>query len=716
MSLRKFLRNSFFTLLAGFFCLFILDKIFPPYLTRVLDLSPHLLDQKGELLFVGLSKDEKWRLPISYEVVDKRFLDALVLFEDRYFFYHLGINPLSLCRAFGQLVSHGRVLSGGSTLTMQTVRLLEPRRRTFVSKILEIFRALQLEYHFSKRKILEMYLTLAPFGRNVEGVRCGSLLYFGKEPTSLTLPEIAFLVSLPQSPNLSKKDATKAKNQRRKVLNRLLAYQKITARQVKEAEGDSLPSFSFALPRSAAHLYSWLQNRYPSQKKFATSLDQTLQKRVEAYFLSLLPTFEEKQTCAALIVDNQTKEVLAYVGSAAFGDEKRQGYVDMIQAIKSPGSTLKPFIYALGFEEGILHPETYIEDRPTRFGTYTPSNFHHTFYGTVTIREALQKSLNIPAVSILEKIGPNRFMGQIQHLGITCRLEKEHQNSTLPIALGGVGISLYDLVSLYVSLANPLENKGNFYPLQVLKRVSKAPDCSKSTPFLNTVSAWYVTDILEGVPPPIGFMDREASGRRPVAYKTGTSYGFRDAWTVLYNDRYTVGIWVGRPDGTPVMNQYGSRTAAPLAFNIFNLLPPVKTSAVRSPPEGVLMTTNGQLPPNLKDFKREKEGREGSAFLSRVPSLKIVFPIEDTSLVLEEEKTEKRGQNWRPIPLVIEGGTAPYYYFAGDLFLTSQTGLNQVLWHPKAPGFTKITVLDSAGQGASITVRVKVGGNNSLEG
>lgn len=675
------------------------DFFFPPNLEKIKNSSYLLLDRNDQLISTLPSVDEKWRFPLE-TLPAPLFMQMLITFEDKRFFYHPGIDPLALIRAVGQLIKHGKIISGGSTLTMQVARLLEPKPRTVFNKLREILRALQLEFHYSKQEILKLYLTLAPYGGNLEGIRAASLAYFKKEADLLTPSEMALLVAIPQFPAAMRPHIhpNRAKHQRDKVIERSFNYRVLSKQQASEAMSDAVPTIRYPFPALAPHLMRNRLKEHPSQHIFKTSLDKVLQEKLEALLLQQSNDFESHQTAAALIVSNKTREILAYVGSAKFLDEHRDGHVDMIKAIRSPGSTLKPFIYAIAFDDGFAHPETFVDDIFTNFQGYTPTNFQDAFHGTLSLRESLQQSLNIPAVLLLDHIGIKRFRDILDNLGIKLKLPAKSPIASLPIALGGVGITLFDLTSLYCALANggtfsPLNN--TFEDKENLKKV-----------FVQPAASWYVTRILENSPVPQGFLDWHATGKQPVAFKTGTSYGARDAVCVGYTEGengYTVGVWTGRPDGSASPNQLGRKTAAPILLKIFDTLLPqsYQKNKEAQPPHGALLVSNSLLPEALRHLKKDSIFKKSKIIESN--PLKITFPLDGSTHILRLKNKDQGKIEFYPIPISTEGSEGPLTWFINDK--PQSFSNDKILWQPEKPGFFEITVVDAKGNSHSITVR-----------
>jgi penicillin-binding protein 1C len=485
----------------------------PAPLGKALAYSTLVVDRDGKLLRAYLTPEGRWRLPATRENVDPRFLALLLAYEDRRFGAHHGVDPLALGRAFAQLITHGRVVSGASTITMQVARLLEPRaERSFAAKLRQMIRAVELERALSKDEILALYLSLAPYGGNLEGARAASLAYFGKEPRRLTLGEAALLVTLPQSPEQRRPDRSlaAARSARDRVLDRVAAAGAIPRDEVERAKREPVPEGRRPLPMLAPHAADAALASAPDRGIHRLTIDAALQRNLEELARERARTLGPDISVAILAVDHATGEVLARVASAEYLDTRRAGQVDMTAASRSPGSTLKPFIYGLGFEDGLVHPDTLIEDRPVRFGGYAPENFDLTFQGTVTVRRALQLSLNVPAVAVLDRVGANRFAARLEQAGGAFVLP-QGEVPGLAIGLGGVGVTLRDLVALYAGLAR----LGTTVALT--ERVVAGAQAPLPRRLLDAPAAWYVGSILLGTPPP----ENAAGGR--IAFKTGTS-------------------------------------------------------------------------------------------------------------------------------------------------------------------------------------------------
>ena len=657
----------------------------PAPLGEGLAFSTLVVDRNGNLLRPYTTLEGRWRLPATRENVDPRFLAMLLAYEDRRFNAHHGVDPLALGRAFSQLLGNGRVVSGASTLTMQVARLLEPRaERTFAAKLRQMVRAIEIERSLSKDEILALYLSLAPYGGNLEGVRAAALAYFGKEPRGLTLGEAALLVALPQSPEQRRPDRSieAARNARDRVLDRVAAAGAVPLDEVARAKHEPVPDGRRPMPMLAPHAADAVVAAVPDRDLHRLTIDATLQKNLEELARERASALGPDVSVAILAVDHATGEVHARVASADYFDIRRAGQVDMTSALRSPGSTLKPFIYGLGFEDGFIHPESLIDDRAVRYGGYAPENFDLTFQGTVTVRRALQLSLNVPAVAVLDKVGSSRFTARLAQAGGTLVLPKGEVPG-LAMGLGGVGVSLTDLVTLYAGLAR----LGTSVPLT--ERIANAePPVARR--LLEPVAAWYVGSILLGTPPP----DNAAGGR--IAYKTGTSYGYRDAWAVGFDGKRTIGVWVGRPDGAPVPGLVGRVAAAPILFDAFartGKLPAMLPGA----PKGALMAATGKLPPPLQRFRPGVLAGEGGE-----PQLRIMFPPNGARLELAGDAGKPD-----PIALKVTGGVGPLTVLVNGQPLSASPGRRTLFFEPEGPGFVRLTVMDASGATDSVMVRLQ---------
>jgi penicillin-binding protein 1C len=682
---------AFFAILLPWLSFEILDRALPPNLSRYHDVSFEVTDQNSDPLRLYLSTDDYYRLKTSVSDIDPRYIAMLIAFEDKRFRQHDGVDVYALTRALGQMARNGKVVSGASTLTMQVARLLEPRPRTLRSKGIEIFRAIQLERRLNKSEILSIYLTLAPFGGNVEGVRAASLHYFGQKPSHLTLGEAALLVALPQAPTRLRPDrhGLKAEAARNKVLDRVGAGLAKDPQELVLAAHEPLGFEATPFPFVAPHLSDHLKRTNKSETIVATHIDRGLQQQLENLARSAGEAAGERASVAMLVVESKSRKTLAYVGASNFSDFARDGQVDMVRAIRSPGSTLKPLIYGLAFERGIAHPATLVNDVPTNFYDYAPTNFMDRHYGEITLTEALRMSLNVPAVAVLRELGPVSVTERLRRAGM--RLEfggAESRSPGLALALGGVGTTLEDLVKAYAAL-------GDDGLVRDLEYTHKSTLPNDIQPLMNATTRWYVAEILKGLRPPRGMLpDRYRERAQGIAWKTGTSWGFRDAWAVGNTGRHTIGVWVGRPDGTPSPGHFGANTAAPLLFQIVDQLGDERPPRSVAPSPSIMLFPN-DLPPGQR-YLGQKDIRIGMN--TRMPPPRILFPLKDTVLSVPKGN--------HGILLEAEGGQRPYTWIVNGRPLPSKNWKRRTEWNPDGPGFSSIVLID--GDGRRVSTRVQL--------
>jgi len=667
-----------------------LPSVFDPKVR--LECSVRVLARDGRDLRLFTTRDGYWRLPAAALpgwpeaetfTVDPLFVRMLLAYEDKRFWHHPGVDPLAVARALWQWAVNGRVVSGASTITMQVVRLLAPHPRSLRGKIEEMLQALRLEARLGKEQILALYLTLAPYGGNIQGVEAACRLYFGRSASRITVSQAALLISLPQSPERRRPDrhGARALLARNRVLERLAAQGVLTPEQVGLARSQPVPSRREALPFMAPHLTARLHRQYADRFVVRTGIDADLQADIAAIARQnrMEAGQEEDFTLAVLVADNQHLQVLGHVGAADF----RSCRIDLTRAVRSPGSTLKPFVYGLAFEQHILHPESMIPDRRHRFGVYSPVNFSGRFHGWVTVRQALQRSLNVPAVLVLERIGPGRLIGRFAKLGL---IAGSNNDPGLSLALGGTGTTLEELTAMYAALAR----RGCYAPLVFLAGTGGEPadTCSR---LLSPLAAWYVDDILGSMPGEQG-MDAVLAPQRRIRYKTGTSYGYRDAWTIGYTTTHTVGVWAGRPDGGPTVGHTGSRTALPVLRQVFAVLRKrggeYGNGAENRPvPQGVLQVRyRRDLPRALRWFGgRPQDG------LSSGPV--IEYPLDGSTITVLTNKTQERQIRFR-----VKGGRAPLTWLVNGVPVLQDDPCqaSALLTFPD-PGQVSVTVIDSRG-------------------
>ena len=660
----------------------------PLPLQQARQVSTTVVDRNGKLLRAYPMADGRWRLPADAKTsVDQTYLKLLLAYEDRRFYSHPGVDALALGRAAFQLVTTGHIVSGGSTITMQLARLMEPRReRSLYAKLRQIVRAIELERQLGKEPILDLYLALAPFGGNLEGVRAASIAYFGKEPKRLSLAEAALLVALPQSPEHRRLDRypETARVGRDRVLERMVEDGVLSAADADQAKSEPVPKFRKPMPNHAPHSSDSAINTVKDSPVIRLTLDSSLQKNLEALARDRAIAQGPNISVAIIVVDNESGDVLARVGSPDYFDERRAGQVDMTRAVRSPGSTLKPFIYGLAFEDGFVHPESLIDDRPIRFGSYAPENFDMTFQGTVPVRKALQLSLNVPAIALLDRVGASRLSSRLKQAGTNLVLPKDEAPG-LAMGLGGVGITLADLAQLYAGLARLGATKP-------LREIVLAKDEREPMRLMDQAAAWQVCNVLIGTPPP------ENGVHNRIAFKTGTSYGYRDAWSVGFDGRNTIGVWIGRPDGAPVPGLVGRSAAAPILFDAFARTGKIP-AALPKPPKGALVASNAKLPLPLRRFRPLGElVRTGS---DSAPH--IQFPLNGSRIDVDRADDGR----FAAMPVKISGGVLPLTVLLNGVAVGDIDSRRQRLIDPPGPGFARLTVIDATGAADTVVIRVQ---------
>jgi penicillin-binding protein 1C len=722
------LKRAGYALLGLASALVLANWLLPPDMTRARNLSPQVAARDGTLLRAFLSPDGFWRIATAPRDVGPRYLALLMAYEDRRFASHPGVDVLALGRAARQWAGAGRVISGGSTLTMQVARLLEPglQNRSIVTKALQAVRAVQLELRYSKDEILGLYLTLAPMGGNLEGVRAASLSYYGKEPAALTLAQAALLVALPQSPVRQRPDrhAAAARAGRDHVLDRMVALGVVSAGDAAEAKKEGVPFARQAMPLFAPHLAQNLvsaQARLPlcakrikgevisareacatatagaaerklkSEGVIKTTLDARIQKASERMATAERRWFDDGADLSIVVVENKSRNVIAYVGGTDYWG-RSGGQVDLASRTRSPGSALKPFIYGLAFDGLMLHPMTRMEDQPTQFGDYAPQDFHGNFLGTVTAKDALQMSLNIPAVAVLERVGPLAFTLSLQNAGAHIAFPKGGAAPSLPVALGGLGISVSDIAMLYAGIAEG----GQARALRVIDGAPDAPDKRLFGP----AAAWHLRDILKDVALPDGWaMGQGILRARTIGFKTGTSYGYRDAWAVGFSRDYTVAVWVGRADGTPRADRIGRDSAAPILLKMFGLLPPDARPAPAMPTDVLQARRTEELPAALRWFRPEAKA---DPKLAALPPPAIAFPPNGAVLPLPEKAAKDPS-----IALKADGGRAPLTWLVNGDIVGSFDRFDAVPYVPTGEGLARVTVVDADGRSDTSEIRFK---------
>ena len=671
---------------VGFTATETLRRLGPVPLGETITYSTLVVDRNGKLLRPFITKDGYWRLPVTSKEVDPRFLQMLIAYEDKRFYAHGGVDPKALARAAWQAVTSGRIVSGGSTLTMQVARLLEPRpARSLSDKLAEMIRAVQIEQRLSKQQILDLYLTLAPYGGNIEGTRAASLAYFGKEPRRLSTAESALLVALPQAPESRRPDRNpdRAATARNRVVARLASDGFVNADQAEAASIEEAPKGRLAFPMFAPHVAERLAKQAAPGSVEETSIDREIQSTLETLARERAVAIGSGVAAAILVADNQTGEVRAHVGGTGYFDAIRAGQMDLAQAIRSPGSTLKPFIYGLAFEDGVVHPETLIDDRAIRYSAYAPENFDDSFHGTVTVRTALQQSLNVPALQILNVVGPDRLAARLTNAGVKLQLP-ENAGPGLAVGLGGAGVRLTDLTALYVALARGGE------PVSLSWQMKERRQAQPLRRLFEPSATWMIGDVLKGAPTP-----QNALGGQ-IAFKTGTSYGYRDAWAIGYDSATTIAVWVGRPDGAAVPGVVGRLAAAPILFEAFQRLGASRKPFPNAPP-GTVIARTAELPAALQRFRPNALPQVASTTSGDAPPA-IAFPPDGARIELGADPA---------MSLKVNGGTPPFTWLADGVPIASREFRRDTFWEEASKGFARLSVIDAKGKTATARVRVE---------
>lgn len=652
-----------------------LDRLLPPPLDR-LAASTEVVDRDGRLLRPFPTADGTWRLATRPVQVAPLYLDMLIAVEDRRFWWHPGVDPLAVLRALGQAVRRGRVVSGASTLAMQVARLLEPRPRTPAAKAIEALRALQLVWRLGRQGVLEAYLTLAPMGGNLEGVRAGALAWLGREPDRLSPAEAAFLVALPQAPARLRpdRDPRATARARDRILARAVAAGLLDPAGLQAARAAPVPEERRPMPFLAPHLAERLARAAEPGAVLATTVDGRLQATLERLARDRLDRLPPPVDLALLVVETESGAVRARLGSGDWADRRRAGQLDLTRAVRSPGSTLKPFVYGLAFDAGLAHPGTLVADRPVRFAGWAPGNFEGGFDGELPVRVALQRSLNLPAVQVAERLGPAVLARRLALAGMALELGPTGAAPGLPLVLGGVGTRLEDLAQAYTALARD--------GTAVALREAPEPARPAGEPLLAPATARAVAAILAELPRPEGFAE---DGRR-IAYKTGTSHRLRDGWAIGFDGGHLVAAWIGRADGASCAPCTGPGGAAPLLFQVMALLPDRSL-----PPLPADHPLAGPPPPALA--RLAAPGPPGG-----VPDgPAIAFPVASSTLHLPAGAE---------VRLRATGGRPPYRWLVDEAPLPA-TGRRPTLWRPAEPGFALLRVVDAAGRSAAAAVRVE---------
>lgn len=675
------LKRRLAALLALLVALFGLDLAFAPPLQRAANVSPVVEDSDGVWLRAFATSEQKWRLAAQLDQTDPEFLRRLIAIEDERFWLHPGVDPIAVARAGLSFARSGQATSGASTLTMQTARLLEPRPRTIPSKLIEMVRALQIERRLTKREILALYLTLTPYGGNLEGVRAASRAYFGRDPTGLSDAEMALLIALPQAPEARRPDRRPkaARAARDAILAKFRARGFISARLENEAHSAAMPA-RLPFPIRADLVAERIVAQHRGAAVIASTLDAQLQASLADLARQTVTPLGPEVSAAILAVRLEDRAVRASIGGV--GWDRAGGYIDMTRAVRSPGSTLKPFIYALAFDDGIAAPDTLIDDTPRRFSGYLPENFDRRFHGELRVSEALMHSLNLPAVATLERVGAGRFEAVLTRAGAKPRFPRRAAvEPGLALALGGVGMTLEELATLYAALGDD----GMARPLKYVP----GPDYAIARRMMKRETAARVLSILAATPTPKGRLPAAlARDAAPIAFKTGTSYGFRDAWAIGVGAGHVVAVWVGRPDGAPRADATGRSEALPLLFSAFDRL------IAQGAPVQRFAPLDAAAAPGLRRF--------GDDQTTTGPS--ILFPPDGADVLVDGIGASSRG-----LSLAARGGRAPLSWYAEGREVGLEATSGRAIWKPSSAGFHDVMVVDADGRRAVAQVRVRDG-------
>lgn len=560
----KITKFIFYFLCISFLLFLFLDLLFPFKIAN--NYSPIIRAQNGEVLQAQLSSDEQWRMYTHLNEMSADLKNVFIYKEDRFFYYHIGVNPFSIMRAIRDNFAYQKRTSGASTITMQVARMLEPKERNYWSKCKEVFRALQLEWHYSKDEILQLYINHVPYGSNIQGVKAASVLYFDKLPEQLSLAEVVTLAIIPNRPSsllLGKKNDLVIK-ERNKWLHKIAKTQLFDASTIEDALFEPLNAHRLTTPRLLPHLSWRIFKQYPDSFDVQLTVDYDMQLKTA----ELTQNYMEQQhkygiyNASVLVLDNKTMELKAYIGSSDFFDNEHHGQVDGNQSIRSPGSALKPFVYALAIDQGLITPRTMIADVPVNFEGYMPENYDLTFNGNISAADALRKSLNIPAVKLTNEVGVHQIIEKLYQAG-HFSLWKQRNNLGLSLILGGCGVKPIEMLASYACIANGGKAKSIRY--------LKSDSSHFSTQVFTSQSAQMITQILSELQrddfPSLHNLTVDVP---KIAWKTGTSYGRRDAWSIGYNENYTICVWIGNFSGAGVADLSGANTATPLLFQLFS--------------------------------------------------------------------------------------------------------------------------------------------------
>lgn len=551
---------------VSIFVLFLLLNFLFPLRDRI-TYSTIVAGNQDEILNAFLTPDDKWRMKTELSEISPLLRKTIIAKEDKYFYSHPGVNFLAVGRAGIMNIFYRKRTSGASTITMQVARALEHRPRNVFSKMIEMFRAFQLEWKYSKDEILQLYLNLVPYGGNIEGVKAASLLYFNKNPDHLSLAEITALSIIPNRPSslVIGKSNDQIVIERNRWLHKFSEDGLFTKKEIEDALSEPLTATRGTVPKFIPHL-SYRLTQGSGETTVHTFIRMNSQRKVEKITEDYVRALKlmNIHNAAVVVIDNKTHRVISYVGSAGFSDTSDAGQVNGAAAIRQPGSTLKPLLYGLCFDEGLFTPKTILDDVPVNYSGYAPENYDQKFNGYVSVEYSLDHSLNIPAVKSLRLLGKEKLIGKLTSCGFS-QIRKDQNKLGLSMILGGCGATLEELTGLFSAFAND----GKYIP----PRMVQSDTMRKSVTLLSPAASFMVTDILSRINRPDFPLNWASTEHMPkIAWKTGTSYGRKDAWSIGYNKNFTIGVWVGNFSGTGVPELSGANTATPLLFKIFNTL------------------------------------------------------------------------------------------------------------------------------------------------
>jgi penicillin-binding protein 1C len=566
---KKNYKNIFFSLLSVTAFVWFLNILPDPLFQETY--STVVNDRHGKLLSARIAGDDQWRFPVS-DSLPQKFIDCILVFEDQYFYQHPGINPLSLFRALYQNIKAGRIVSGGSTISMQCMRMARKNKaRTIGQKLIEMLWTIRFEIGHSKDEILRIYASHAPFGRNIVGLEAASLSYYGRNPWQLSWGEMATLAVLPNAPSLiyPGKNQEKLLQKRNSLIDLLQTKGVIDNETATLAKEETLPRDTYKFENASPHLIDYLMERGYKGKSTISTIDRNMQLSVQRVIDRFYQLYEQNEinNMAALVVDVKKAEVLTYIGNTPCQKPFSGKDVDIIQSERSTGSILKPFLFALMQQDGFITPFSFVKDVPTQISGYTPKNFHKTYEGMVPANSAIKKSLNIPAVRMLQDYGTENFYIQLTRLGQT-KIDKGPNHYGLSIILGGAESTLWDLSNAYLNMAQLLNDDE-----AKLMKIVLAEESSKQQEVFKPGSAWWTAETLSDLERPLQESGwKEFASSRKIAWKTGTSFGHRDAWAIGFTPEFLVAVWVGNATGEGRPGLTGVSKAAPIMFQIFHKL------------------------------------------------------------------------------------------------------------------------------------------------